>query len=230
MCGASESSSPRRGRGEANLSDSKSMKPAQASHEGERVLILQSADPRYLLKALDQLKEKPLFHNPCYALFCRNQPEVVRSFLGHPMLSMIWTHSETRNSWRHLRDLRRQKFDALVLFMTGDPSYRKVKLFPFLLGVPLRHTLIFNEGLDCFFFNLDQWRTLVSYRIRERLHSPVGGHYETNGLMPLMLKLAILPFRFLWLLLVWLRLRLAGLKSSRKGHEDELRLPLSFGP
>jgi len=205
------------------------MKPVQASPEGERVLILQSADPGYLLKALDQLKEKPLFTNPCYTVFCRNRPEVVRSFQGHPMLSRIWTHSEARGSWSHLRDLRRQKFDAMVLFMTGDPSYRKVKLFAFFLGVPLGHTLIFNEGLDCFFFNLDQWRTLVSYRVRERLRSPVGEHYRTRSLMPLMLKLAILPFRFLWLLLVWLRLRLAGLKSSRKGYDNSLRLPLFPG-
>jgi hypothetical protein len=197
----------------------------------ERVLILQSAEPPYVLRALDRLREKPQFKNPRYTLFCRNRPEVMSRFRGHPMLDAVLTHSEARDSWAHLRNLRRLGFDAVVLFMTGDPSYRKIKLFAFLLGVPARRILIFNEALNCFFFNLDQWLTLVSHRIREQPHSEAwsGWRHSARALASLALKSALLPFRFLWLLLVWLRLRWAGLRATRKRHDDSLRLPLLPG-
>jgi hypothetical protein len=198
---------------------------ADEVYQGERVLVLQSADPLYVLQALKRLREKPPFRNPRYTLFCRNRPEVVGSFREHPMLYEVLTHSETRDSWKNLRQLRRQGFDAIVLFMTGDPSYRKIKLFAFLLGVPVRHMLIFNEAGDCFFFNFGQWFALVSHRIQEPPRLGAG----PQQLLSLTIKLALLPFRFLWLLLVWLRLRLAGLRSSRKNHDYAQRLPLFPG-
>lgn len=198
---------------------------ANQACEGERVLVLQSAEPFCVLEALNRLREKPPFRNPRYTLFCRNRPEVVESFREHPMLYEVLTHSETRGSWKYLRQLRRQGFDAIVLFMTGDPSYRKIKLFAFLLGVPVRHILIFNETLDCFFFNLDQWFALVSHRIQKRPRPGAWPRWPIS----LIIKSALLPFRFCWLLLVWLRLRLAGLRSSRKSHDYAQRLPLFPG-
>ena len=143
------------------------------------------------------------------------------------MVDQIWTHSETRGSWRHLKNLRRQKFDAIVLFMTGNPSYRKIKLFAFLLGVPLRRILIFNESLDCFFFNWNQWLALVSHRINDRPHLDIkikGIHHLAPPISSAT-KLVLFPFRFLWLLLVWARLRISGIKSSRKNHDYSLQLP-----
>jgi hypothetical protein len=197
----------------------------------KRVLIIQSAEPAYVLKALDLLKEGSLFRNACYTIFCRNQPEVVASFRGHPMLHRLLTHSEARDSWKHLKALRRQKFDAIVLFMTGDPSYRKIKLFAFLLGVPLRHLLIFNETIDCFFFSWNQWWALLSHRIRARSHLGVGSSRNPAiQVISVTTKSVLLPFRFLWLLLVWVRLRLFGLKLLRKRHDYSLQLPLFPGP
>jgi hypothetical protein len=191
-------------------------------HEkGDRILIVQSAQSTFILKALGQLKEGSIFCNPCYTLFCRNRPEVVASFQNHPMLDQILIHTETRNSWSHLRN---QGFDAVILFMTGDPGYWKVKLLAFLLGVPLGRILIFNENSDCFFFNWSQWIKLVSTRMRERLNSGTGikqTHYMYIIISPIT-KMALFPFRFLWLLLVWARLRLSGIKASRKNYDNSL--------
>ena len=197
--------------------------------EEQRILIIQSAEPGYVLKALDRLREKPLFDNPSYTLFCRNRKEIVASFSEHPMLCRTLTHSETQNTWNHFRSLRRLKFDAIVLFLTGDPSYWKIKLFAPLLGVPLKRLLIFNESTDCFFFNWSQWRTLLSHRTWRQAERRTGGSYPFRGLLSLVLKSVVLPFRFCWLLLVWLRLRSAGMISSRKGHDNSSRLPLFPG-
>jgi len=194
---------------------------------GERVLILESAEPNFIYNILARLEDKPLFRNPEYTLFCRNRPEAVKTFQEHPMVDQILTHSETRGSWRHLKNLRRRKFDAIVLFMTGNPSYRKIKLFAFLLGVPLRRILIFNESLDCFFFNWNQWLALVSHRVndRPRLDIKIKGIHHLAPPISSATKLVLFPFRFLWLLLVWARLRISGIKSSRRNHDYSLQLP-----
>ncbi len=178
--------------------------------EGEKVLLVQSAEPPYLLRALEQLKEKPLFRRARYVLFCRNRPEVLKHFRGHPMICEIRTHSETQGSWKHLRELRRERFDAVVVFFTGNPSYWKIKWFAFLLGA--RHKLIFNEYNGCFYFTLRRWLELLSHRLGAR--SRTGGRprwtYHVRVLTFLVLKVIMIPFRFLWLLLVWLRLRIAA--------------------
>jgi hypothetical protein len=188
--------------------------------EGEKVLLIQSAEPVYLLESLDRLK--PLFVNPIYTVFCRNHPETVRHLRGHPMLSRIITHSETRGSWQHLRALRRQHFHTIVLFLTGNPSYRKVKLFAFLLGG--RRILIFNEFCDCFFFNWSQFLALISSRFQGQPRPALNSKWSqsTRILVSLILKSVLFPFRFLWLLLVWFRLRIAGWRSSRNCHDCSL--------
>jgi hypothetical protein len=184
----------------------------------EKILVVQSAEPPYVLNGLDRLMRKPLFLNPRFTLFCRNLPEIEGIFRDNPVLAEIITHSEARNSWEHLRFLRRQRFDGIVLFLTGDPSYWKVKLFAFLLGT--RRILIFNEFNDCFFFNFHQWLLLISRTI-SAFPKETGSRWShsTRILLSLALKSVSLPFRFAWLLLVWLRLRIAGLICSRNSHD-----------
>lgn len=189
--------------------------PAPAPpHLGERVLIVQSAEPQHVLEALKSLNGQPLFRNARYTLFCRNRPEIVRQFDGHPMLYQVITHSESRGSFRHLLALRRERFDAVVLFLTGDPSYWKVKYFAFLVGA--RNKLIYNENNDCFYFSLRKWLPLVAHRFGERIDA--GAQPRWTGQLRILLSLAVkllaFPFRFAWLLLVWLRLRRAGLKNT----------------
>lgn len=188
----------------------------------EKILVIQSAEPGDVLSVLDRLREKPLFADPRFTIFCRNRPEILGSFQGHPMLSRILIHSETQGSWRHWRALRAERFDAVVLLLTGDPSYWKVKIFAFLLG-PQR-LVIFNESRDCFFFSVPQWLSLLCHRLRVQPYSGAASKwsYSAHFLASLVLKSAIFPFRFLWLLLVWLRLRYIGRKWSRECDDDSL--------
>jgi hypothetical protein len=188
----------------------------------ENVLIVQSAEPHYVLKALETLREHPQFKNPAFTLFCRNKTEIVSLFTGNPLLHRVVTHSETQNSIRHLVAFRRQHFDGAILFLTGDPSYWKVKIFAFLLGA--RRILVFNEEADCFFFSFHKWLELISYRMRVKPYPAARSKwgYSARILLSLILKSVLFPFRFLWLLLVWLRLRMAGLGSSRESHDCSL--------
>jgi hypothetical protein len=198
------------------------------THEaGERILIIQSAEPAYVLEALDRLGDNRIFPKPHYTLFCRDIPEVRKRFENHPGLARIWPHAETRNSWGHLRHLRRERFDCLVLFMTGDPSYRKVKVFAFMLGVPIRRILVFNETADCFFFNWKQWLSLISRHMQDRPRTgiTVKPIHWARFPVALIIKAVLLPFRFLYLHLVWIRLRLSGIIGSRKNHDRSIQLP-----
>ncbi|MDM7994252.1 MAG: hypothetical protein QUT30_01065 [Acidobacteriota bacterium] len=203
----------------------------ETPHSGERILILQSAEPPWILEALDRVQRNGLFRNPRYTLFCRNRQEIIEKLRAHPMLGDIRLHSETQGSWKHLRELRQSRFDAILLFLTGDPSYWKLKLFAFLLGVPLRRMLIFNENIDCFFFNWSQWLGLIIDRMQSKPFPQSGSKWAHSAriLVSLLLKSAMLPFRFFWLLLVWLWLRSAGWTTSRKNHDDASRLPLFPG-
>jgi hypothetical protein len=181
---------------------------------GERVLIIQSAEPRYLLHTLERLREQPLFREPRYTLFCRNKPEVIRHFKDHPMLSRVITHSELKGAFQHWSELRRERFDAVVAFFTGDPSYWKIKYLAFLLGA--RHKVIFNENSDCFFFSWRAWFSHLSYRLARRgsqgVEAPLAA--QARALAIPTIKLVLFPFRFLWLLLVWLWLRSSGVRVS----------------
>jgi hypothetical protein len=190
--------------------------------KSEHVLIVQSAEPGYVFQAMKHLDKHPLFINPRFTIFCRNRPEIAGAFQNNPIFQQVLIHSEAQDSWVHWRFLRQQQFDGIVLLLTGDPSYWKVKLFAFLLGT--RRILIFNETMDCFFFSFHQWLALVSHRLRGWPDSAASSKWSHSIriLLSLLLKSVSLPFRFLWLLVVWLRLRLAGLRSLRKSHDYSL--------
>jgi hypothetical protein len=181
-------------------------------HRGDRVLVIESAEPSTVLRGLEHLGGTRLFQNPRYTLFCRNRPEGLARLGAHPALAEVRIHDESRGALGHLVELRRERFDALVLFWTGDPSYWKIKFFAFLLGA--RHRLIFNENDDCFFFSWSRWLGLVSHRLGERSRLGSGGTprwaAQSGLFLFLLLKVALVPVRFAWLLLVWLRLRVLG--------------------
>jgi hypothetical protein len=176
-------------------------------YQGEKILIVESAEPPYILRALEHLSERHLFRNPRYTLFCRNRPDVVGRLQTHPMISEVRTHTETQGSWEHLKHLRKERFDGVVVFFTGDPSYWKIKYFVFLLGA--RHKVIFNENNDCFFFAWSEWLALIAHRLGERSRHGSGPRwlYQVRLMLFLSIKCLLFPFRFVWLLLVWVRLR-----------------------
>ena len=130
--------------------------------------------------------------------------------VGRDLIDEIRTHTETMDSWSHLRELRKERFDGAVVFFTGDPSYWKIKYFAFFLGA--RHKVIFNENNDCFFFSVGPWLALIVRRLGERSRLGAGPSrlYQLRPLFFPLLKLVVFPVRFVWLLLVWLRLRLAS--------------------
>ncbi len=183
-------------------------------YPGERVLILQTADPPCVLRALDRLQQAPLFSNPRYTLFCRAFPEVLERFRNHPMLYETRVHTRTRNSWRHLRSLRNENFDAVVLFLTGAPGYWKMKCFAFLVGT--RHRVIFNENSDCFYFKWNAWFKLLAHRMGggSAVTTPSRWSSQAAGISLLLVKILLFPFRFVWLLFVWLQLRRSAMRAS----------------
>jgi hypothetical protein len=191
-------------------------------HNGERILILQSAPPQPILRAFEKLQTLRIFRNPRYFLFCRNFPEIREIFANHPLIYKIWTHSETRDTWKHLRRLRRERFDGMIVFFTGDPSYWKIKYFAFLIGA--RHKIVFNENNDCFCFTLGRWLLFLAHRLHERWFRSESSrwNYQIRVLLFLFLKLLILPFRFIWLLLKWLWLRSTALWAESKFNDCSL--------
>jgi hypothetical protein len=102
----------------------------------------------------------------------------------------------------------------VVLFLTGDPGYWKIKCFAFLLGA--RHKLIFNENNDCFFFHWKAWAGLLAHRMASRSKVPAhaGGAHQIAGVFLILIKLLLFPFRFAWLLLVWGQLRWSAMRAS----------------
>jgi hypothetical protein len=179
-------------------------------YEGEKILVVQSAEPHLVLYALRRLSEKPLFHNPRFTIFCRNRPEIAGQFQHHPMVHEVRTHSEMRETWRHWRSLRKERFDAVVVFFSGDPSYWKIKYFAFLLGG--RHRVVFNEHGGCFYFTLGAWLSFLMHRLGERSRAGriPGWTQQARILAFLLVKVLLIPFRIIWLLLVWVRLRSAA--------------------
>jgi hypothetical protein len=196
--------------------------PQDYDHDGDRVLILQTASEAQILRCLEHLARLTIFRNPIYYLFCRNHPHVEQAFKDHPLIRQVWTHSETRHAWKHLRFLRRQRFDGVVVFFTGDPSYTKMKYFAFLVGA--RHKIIFNEHFNCFLFAPGHWISFLAHRFGEHWleRKTPGRRYQTRPLLFLSLKVLLLPFRFIWLLLIWLRLRGAALLTESKYDDGSL--------
>jgi len=197
-------------------SDHQEFVPAPATpdmvpyYRGERILLLQSAEPPYLLRAARRMRQESLFVNPRFTVFCRNRPEIVRQFDNPSLIEEVRTHSETRGALRHLRELRREHYDGVVVFFTGDPSYWKIKYLAFLLGA--RHKVVFNENNDCFFFSWRRWLALVTHRLGSRSRPDIDIRWppQVRTWLWLTLKGVLFPFRFAWLLLVWIRLRLAA--------------------
>jgi ADP-heptose:LPS heptosyltransferase len=189
-------------------------RPAPESYPGERILVVQSADASGVLRALDRLRQAPLFANPRYTVFCRDLPETVTKFQHHSMVYETRLHTRTHNSWGHLRLLRRQHYDAVVLFLTGEPGYWKIKCFAFLLGA--KHKVVFNENNDCFYFQWKAWSRLLSHRMASRsgISAHAGWKTQVAGLLLKLIKLLCFPFRFVWLLMIWMQLRVSARKVS----------------
>lgn len=183
-----------------------------------RVLVLQTASPSYVKRAMKEILAKELLGPVHITLFSRALPDELSQFRGISWIDELSVHHESRAALKHLRELRRGRFDVVVAFFTRDPSYWKMKLFVFLCGG--RHLLLFNEHLGCFFFTPSAFLQFLLARFREwRLRSKqkLGYALGTSQVLILQpaslwlallrplhlaLKVVVFPFRFLYLL-VW---------------------------
>lgn len=168
----------------------------------ERILVLQSAEPEVMAPILETLSERELFYDPQLTLFLRNEERYRAYFADKPYVKQLQMHTRMANAWAHLRRLRGARYDAVILFLTGDPSYWKMKYFAFLCGA--RRLLIFNENLDCFFFTPRAFLRFLLNRWRR-----AGAHASPPlSVLAKILRPLIFPFRFAYLLLYFLVLQM----------------------
>jgi hypothetical protein len=181
-----------------------------------QVLVLQTAVPAYVKQAMEDILDKRLLGDVSVTLFCRALTEESTQFQGIPWISELLAHDEAHGVLGHLRSIRRRKFDVIVVFLTRDPSYWKMKCFAFLCRG--RHVLVFNEHLGCFFYThrlfagflwarYREWKLQAKQKLGYALGTPQGMMSEiaSPGLailrpVHLTLKLLIFPLRWIYLL------------------------------
>jgi 2-polyprenyl-3-methyl-5-hydroxy-6-metoxy-1,4-benzoquinol methylase len=130
----------------------------------EKILVIQSADIDLVARAITAIKSKGLFQQPKITLFCRNDTRSLKYAQQTANVDEYVPHVQAQNAVQHLRELRRRRYDVCVLFLTGDPSYAKIKYFAFLTGA--KRILIFNENLDCFYFTWKSFAKFLAARMR----------------------------------------------------------------
>lgn len=181
-----------------------------------RVLVLQTAVPSYVKRAMEDLLPKNLLGPSEITVFSRAIPDELAQFHGVSWIDDLIIHDEGRGALRHMLHLRSRHFDVVVVFFTRDPSYWKMKVASFLCGG--RHMLIFNEHLGCFFFTPSAFIQFCRARAREwqlRNKQKIGyalgtsqGHLAQPSSIwlrlfrpvHLLVKVFLFPFRLLYLL------------------------------
>ena len=203
----------------------------------QQVLVLQTAVPPYIKRAMEEILEKRLLGNVTITLFCRNLPEERAQFQDIPWISDLLVHDETRAVHKHLQLIRQRKFDVVIVFFTRDPSYWKMKCFAFLCHG--RHILVFNEHYGCFFYShrlfarfllarYREWRIRAKQSLGYALGTPQGLISETASpgmalLRPihLIIKLMVFPLRWGYLL-AWTCLAQHNHRRYLKLHGKDL--------
>src|SRR5690349_15306469 len=107
---------------------------------GEKVLVLQSAPPEVVEKALDVLAARNLFFDPDITLFGRADELALSQIRERADVQRVLTRPKTGSTLVLLSTIRRVRFDVAVIFFTGHQGYWKMKLLALLCGA--RHLLI----------------------------------------------------------------------------------------
>ncbi|MBI3940382.1 MAG: hypothetical protein HY315_06070 [Acidobacteria bacterium] len=192
-----------------------------------RVLVFQTWDEARMKTILERLSGIRLFPKPRYSLITRQDKVQAYASLDPP-LEEIMTYpvgAGLRDYWRSLREIRKKRFDAAVVAFTKEPTFQKLKWLPFLSGI--RHKLIFNRHLDCFFFTPG---ALMSYWAGRQIQD-LGtlGTSAPQLLRPVLLPLAralAFPFRFCYLLVqvTGMKLRRAALMRNPPQQSGRLHV------
>ena len=136
-----------------------------SSGDRGRILFLQSGSPESALRCLEVLQTAvftdvrllyitPTTHAAPARTNLPSDTEVVVT--GNSLVELL--------SLRAL--IRRADFESCVLMLTGEPGFRRFKLF----GLTLwhHHLLVFNENGDCFFFSFGKMSRHLLWRLREK--------------------------------------------------------------
>ena len=185
--------------------------------EKKSVLVIQTAQPAYVNRAMADALRKNLLGPAVITLFCRALPDEIYDFQGESWINEFRIHDASRGVLEHLLELRQRRFETVIVFFTRDPSYWKAKIFAFFCRG--HHLLIFNEHLGCFYFTRSTYLDFIRSRLKERKlrikqkmgytlgtsqgYIPPPSSFALKFLRPfhLTLKVIIFPARFVYLLL-----------------------------
>jgi hypothetical protein len=96
-----------------------------------------------------------------------------------------------------IKTIRNKKFDIVIITGTNEPSFAPLKMMGILTGY--KSLLIFNENIDAFFVNRDNWRTLIGHaRWRLRDKNVLSGH---NLLLTMLSWLFLFPIGIVYIIL-----------------------------
>ncbi len=124
--------------------------------------------------------------------------------------------------FRSSRNIRRQKFDVTVLMLTGQPSFRRTKLWA--LFTNYRTLLVYNENIDSSTWCRANWRVVLGH-IRWRL-TEKGFPTFTAGVLTVFL----FPLGIVYLLVYtsWAiyrsRTRMFASNTAKENHPHDLSL------
>jgi SAM-dependent methyltransferase len=104
----------------------------------KKILVIQSADIQLVRHVIVSIRNNSQLQNARVVLFCRSKEDSLayaKQALESRQIDEYIVHDESHGAAAHLRRLRRYHFHLCALIINKDPSYRKVLLFTFLLGI-----------------------------------------------------------------------------------------------
>jgi len=192
---------------------------ASGPRDGPRALLIQSGSPLVVARALPALRARlPDLH---FSMLVRRDA-VGRVPAGDGVDVLVVDGPKTKL----VRDLRARRFSRAFVLFANDRGYWKLKLLPFLLGVPSVEAI--NENLGCFPLG---WRHLgaLARHLRWRMESSVTFAGEAQPwAVTMVAKLALYPLTLAYLLVhervrhLAMRLR-GGRNWKREGGPPERR-------
>ncbi|MGI8783554.1 MAG: hypothetical protein ACR2L2_07900 [Acidobacteriota bacterium] len=165
-----------------------------------RLLVVQTSADDQVDEILSRLADETLFAAPRVDVLCRQDKRA--HFTGSPLVAATHTYAlqhRLGDFRKLLRQMRHERYDVVVIHLTGVSAYSNLKALAFLLGG--KQILLFNEHLDCFYFSPRLFLRFLTARRVEHFDRP-RFHWEL-WLYPLsqISKLVTFPFRFLYLVM-----------------------------
>ncbi len=160
-------------------------------NEVNKILFVCTAEPELCKSISAQIQHRW----PAAELFFV-APESFRPLLGAPAKTYA-IEVLKKNKLGSLLEIRRQRFDATVLLLTGTPMFRKLKLWAFLTNY--RVLVIYNENADSFCCVRGRW-----YHVLRHMAFRAWRHDWPNSTLNMVRWLAgklALPFVLCYLVL-----------------------------